>query len=193
MLRQFVAFLLVTAHFRARLLALPALGQGLDHVLALCRLAPVGALGIERIARQRHIFTLLHHRLAERARKVWKSRMPTTSRPAPALAAKPVSYSSRYFLERRELLLHLGQVALGGADALGAFALGARRGLLNHVETFGTLHAGALPAGAPANNWRSAFTASVWLTRCSMGCMRNFCIAGHSSMAVSMRASLPRW
>src|SRR6187401_767828 len=96
------------------------------------------------------------------------------------------------FLERRELLLHLGQVPLGRAHAFGAFALGAGRGLLDHVESFGSFHA-ALPGGTLANNWRSALTASAWLTRCSMGCMRNFCIAGHNSMAVSMRGSLPRW
>ena len=80
--------------------------------------------------------------------------MPTTSTPAPARAAKPLSYSLRYFSSAVSFLLHLDQVALGGADPLGAFALGARRGLLDiSVETFGTLHAGAFWLGG---HWQTA-------------------------------------
>jgi len=97
-------------------------------------------------------------------------------------------------LERRELLLHLDQVALGGADPFSPFALGTRRGLLDYVETVGTFHAGAFwSGGALANSWRSALTASWCPTRWSMGCTRNFCMAGHNSMAASMRGSLPFW
>jgi hypothetical protein len=50
---------------------------------------------------------------------------------------------------------------LGRADTFGAFTLGARRGLLDYVESFGSFHA-ALPGGVTlANNWRSALTASA--------------------------------
>ena len=120
--------------------------------------------------------------------------MPTTSEAGAGARGKAVFVFAAVLLQRRELLLHLDQVTLGGADALGAFALGARGGLLHDLETFGSLHAPAFGlVAAPANNCRSACTASAWPTRCSMGCMRNFCIAGHSSMAASMRGSLPFW
>jgi hypothetical protein len=107
---------------------------------------------------------------------------------------KAVLVFAAVLLQRRELLLHFDQVPFGGAHPFGAFALGARRDLLDDIEPLGAFHTAAFCLGVTdANSWRRAFTASVCVTRCSMGCMRNFCIAGHSSMAVSMRGSLPFW
>src|SRR5262245_40081268 len=63
--RQLIAFVLVAAVGRPRFLALPAVGQDVDHVLALRGLAPVAALGLECLAGQRDEFALLRQGFTE--------------------------------------------------------------------------------------------------------------------------------
>src|SRR5262245_25784789 len=153
----------------------------------------MGALLFEHPLRKHHELALLRQRLAQFGEKGLV--IPHADHVGAGLGARGEAglVFLAVTLERRELVLHLLQVALRDAHTLGPFALGLRRGLLHDVEPFGAFHEPALLAGAAANSCRREFTASACPTRCSMPCVRNFCIAGHSSMAASIRGSLPFW
>ena len=98
--------------------------------------------------------------------------MPITSDTGAGARGESVFVFAAVFLQRRELLLHLDHVPLGGADAFGAFALGARGGLLYDSRLSDRFM--PLRGRTVANNWRSAFTASACPTRCFDGLHEEF-------------------